>query len=70
MIHPILSVLIESSRYPEELEEWTKLSDDSPVFIRPIRPIDEDYLREFHYQLSDETLFRRYRRPLKALPHK
>jgi GNAT superfamily N-acetyltransferase len=57
-------------RYPEELERWVPLSDGTSVFVRPIRPTDEDLIREFHYLLSEETVYRRYRRPLKALPHR
>jgi acyl-CoA hydrolase/GNAT superfamily N-acetyltransferase len=56
-------------RYPEELEEEVALPDGTPILIRPIRPTDEELLREFHYRLSDETVLRRYRRPLRALPH-
>jgi acyl-CoA hydrolase/GNAT superfamily N-acetyltransferase len=56
-------------RYPEEFEEWADLAYGARVFLRPIRPTDEDMLREFHYQLSDETVFRRYRHPLRSLPH-
>lgn len=57
-------------RYPEELESWEQLADGTQVFVRPIRPTDEDLIREFHYKLSEETVYRRYRRPLKALPHR
>jgi len=57
-------------RYPEEFEGWAEATDGTPVFVRPIRPTDEDMLREFHYKLSDETIFRRYRRVLKSLPHR
>ncbi|HSV75223.1 MAG TPA: GNAT family N-acetyltransferase [Chthonomonadales bacterium] len=56
-------------RYPEELEGWLSLSDGAQAFVRPIRPTDEDLIREFHYRLSEETVYRRYRRPLKSLPH-
>lgn len=57
-------------RYPEELEETRRLSDGTEVFVRPIKVTDEGLIREFHYQLSEETVYRRYRRPLKALPHR
>lgn len=56
-------------RYPEEFEEWVELSDGAKIFVRPVRPTDDELLREFHYQLSEETVFRRYRRPLRSLPH-
>jgi len=57
-------------RYPEELEEARKLPDGTEVLVRPIKVTDESLIREFHYQLSEETVYRRYRRPLKALPHR
>lgn len=57
-------------RYPRELEEAQQLSDGTAVLIRPIKVTDEGLIREFHYLLSEETVYRRYRRPLKALPHR
>lgn len=56
-------------RYPEAFEESARLNDGTPVCVRPIRPTDEDMLRVFHYRLSPETVFRRYRHMLKSLPH-
>lgn len=56
--------------YPEELEVWSEDADGTPVLLRPIRPTDDDLLREFHYRLSEETVFRRYQRVLKSLPHR
>ena len=70
LVMPYLSDLNLSPRYPEELEETMALNDGSPVVVRPIRVTDEPLLREFHYQLSEETVYRRYRRPIKALPHR
>ena len=57
-------------RYPEEYVEEATLPDGTEVLVRPVRATDEDALREFHYKLSPETLFRRYRRLVKALPHR
>ena len=56
--------------YPEELEVWSEDADGASVLLRPIRPTDDDILRDFHYKLSEETVFRRYRRVLKSLPHR
>jgi len=63
-----VSVQALTPRYPEELVEDTTLPDGTDVQLRPIRPTDEEMLREFHYQLSDTTVYRRYRRPMKSLP--
>jgi RimJ/RimL family protein N-acetyltransferase len=68
LITPDVSVQALTPRYPEEMEEDAVLNDGTEVLIRPIRPMDEDLLREFHYRLSDTTVYRRYRRPLKSLP--
>jgi len=57
-------------RYPEEFEEPARLRDGTPVLLRPIRPTDEEPLREFHYQLSEETVFRRYGHMIKSLPRR
>jgi len=65
-----LTELALTPRYPEEFEEPCRLSDGTEVLIRPIKVTDEGLIREFHYQLSEETVYRRYRGPLKALPHK
>jgi RimJ/RimL family protein N-acetyltransferase len=68
LITPDISEQALTPRYPEELEEEATLQDGTEVEVRPIRPTDEEMLREFHYLLSDETVYRRYRRPMKSLP--
>lgn len=65
-----LTELSLTPRYPEELESVETLADGTEVLVRPIKVTDEGLIREFHYQLSEETVYRRYRRPLKALPHR
>jgi acyl-CoA hydrolase/GNAT superfamily N-acetyltransferase len=68
LVMPYLKDVDLTPRYPEELEETSTLADGRQVMLRPIRVTDEPLIREFHYQLSEETVYRRYRRPLKALP--
>jgi acyl-CoA hydrolase/ribosomal protein S18 acetylase RimI-like enzyme len=65
-----LTELALTPRYPDELEEVVGLGDGSEVLMRPIKVTDEGLIREFHYRLSEETVYRRYRRPLKSLPHR
>jgi len=65
-----LTELALTPQYPEELEEVQHLADGTEVFVRPIKVTDESLIREFHYRLSEETVYRRYRRPLKSLPHR
>jgi|Deesub1362A_J573_1020465.scaffolds.fasta_scaffold00060_51 acyl-CoA hydrolase/GNAT superfamily N-acetyltransferase len=55
--------------YPEEEERRAVLKDGTWVTIRPIKPTDEPLLQDFFYSHSDETIYRRYFRPKKALAH-
>lgn len=62
-------VAAEHDLYPQWAEAETQLKDGSKVMIRPIRPTDEVMLQEFFYSHSDETIYNRYFRPIRALPH-
>jgi RimJ/RimL family protein N-acetyltransferase len=55
--------------YPAEAEADETLKNGSHVLIRPIRPTDEVMVQQFFYSHSDETIFNRYFRPVRALPH-
>ncbi len=55
--------------YPEEVEAVETLRDGTPVKVRPIKPTDEVALQEFFYSHSEETVYNRYFRPVRALPH-
>jgi len=55
--------------YPEEQESREVLSDGTDVTIRPIKPTDEPLLQDFFYSHSDETVYRRYFRPVRSMPH-
>jgi GNAT superfamily N-acetyltransferase len=54
---------------PEEEEVRQALPDGTAVTIRPIKPTDEPLLQDFFYSHSDETIYRRYFRPVRAMPH-
>ena len=43
--------------------------DGTCVTIRPIKPTDEPLLQDFFYSHSDETVYRRYFRPLQSMHH-
>ena len=46
--------------YPGQfVEEW-RLSDDTPITLRPSRPEDEPLMVQFHQDLSQETVRQRY----------
>jgi acyl-CoA hydrolase/GNAT superfamily N-acetyltransferase len=59
----------ENHAYPEEEEDTVTLSNGTAVTIRPIKPTDEPLLQDFFYSHSDETVYRRYFRPLRSMPH-
>jgi acyl-CoA hydrolase/RimJ/RimL family protein N-acetyltransferase len=55
--------------YPERLERWIDLRDGGRAFIRPIRLTDEPALREAFYDLSESTVYHRWFRHLRSMPH-
>ncbi|MGD2126960.1 MAG: GNAT family N-acetyltransferase [Desulfobacteraceae bacterium] len=59
----------ENHAYPEEEESTATLSDGTEVTIRPIKPTDEPLLQDFFYSHSDETVYLRYFRPVRSMPH-
>jgi len=46
--------------YPSQYQTDAKLSDGTPVHLRPIRPEDEPMMVEFHKTLSDRSVLQRY----------
>jgi acyl-CoA hydrolase/GNAT superfamily N-acetyltransferase len=63
-------ILVEAETfdYPEE-ETREVLKDGTMVTIRPIKPTDEPLLQDFFYSHSDDTIYRRYFRAVRAMPH-
>lgn len=59
----------EQNLYPEEVEAISLMRDGTSVNIRPVKPTDEVALQEFFYSHSEETVYNRYFRPVRALPH-
>jgi acyl-CoA hydrolase/GNAT superfamily N-acetyltransferase len=59
----------ETHRYPEEEEVKERLTDHTVVTLRPIKPTDEPLLQDFFYSHSDETIYRRYFRSVRSMPH-
>ena len=59
----------DTNLYPEDEESYAELADGTAVFIRPMKPTDEPLLQDFFYSHSEETIYRRYFRSLKAMPH-
>ncbi|RJR51560.1 MAG: GNAT family N-acetyltransferase [Desulfobacteraceae bacterium] len=59
----------ESHSYPDEEESSATLSNGSLVTIRPIKPTDEVQLQDFFYSHSEETIYLRYFRTIRSMPH-
>ncbi|MFZ5586000.1 MAG: GNAT family N-acetyltransferase [Thermodesulfobacteriota bacterium] len=55
--------------YPEWAEAEETLKGGLAIQIRPIKPTDEVLIQEFFYSHSDETIYNRYFRPVRAMPH-
>ena len=55
--------------YPDELERWIDLKDESRAFLRPLKLTDEPKLRELFYSLSPESVHYRFFRMIKSMPH-
>ncbi len=58
----------EGGIYPANLEKYVKIKDGTTVMLRPIKPSDEDLIKEFFYKLSDETIYKRFMGVKKYLP--
>ena len=63
-VQPLIETL-----YPEELEDWGTAKDGTRLFLRPIRPTDEQKMREMFYEFSKETVYFRFFSYLNAMPH-
>jgi acyl-CoA hydrolase/RimJ/RimL family protein N-acetyltransferase len=58
------------SAYPKILECTHRTKQDKEVFIRPIKALDEDHLRDFFHKLSDHNVYMRYFSQIRSLPQK
>lgn len=55
--------------YPEHLEIWRTTKKGVEIFIRPVKIFDEPILKDFFYDLSDKSLYRRFMSVRKDIPH-
>jgi len=55
---------------PPEFRTTHLLDDGTQIAFRSIRPTDEPLLKDLFYALSQETIFYRFMRNLKYIPHK
>lgn len=70
LVHPEHIKLPKGLRpYPRELEKEQDFGRGLKVFFRPIKPTDEDLLKELFYSHSEETILQRYFTIFRQLPH-
>ena len=50
----------DKARYPEELERYDTLADGTEIFFRPVKPTDEESMRELLYSLSADSVHSRF----------
>ena len=55
--------------YPETLETYRTTRTGLEIFLRPVRINDEPLLKDFFYDLSDSSLYRRFISERKDMPH-
>jgi len=56
--------------YPNQWEAHVRTPEGAPIFIRPIRPADEDLLAAFQTKLTPEDIRFRFLAPRKEFSHK
>ena len=58
------------NHYPKQWESLLSTRDAKQVLVRPIKAVDEDKLRAFFHQLSDQNVYMRYFARVQSLPQK
>jgi acyl-CoA hydrolase/RimJ/RimL family protein N-acetyltransferase len=56
--------------YPERWETTHTFPDGTRLFLRPIKMTDEEMMKDFFYQLSEQTIYHRFFHSLKSMPHR
>ncbi|MEM8703098.1 MAG: GNAT family N-acetyltransferase, partial [Pseudomonadota bacterium] len=56
--------------YPQEWEQTLTLKDDRKVFVRPVRPEDEEMFRTFFETITPEDLRLRFFAPVRDFSHR
>ncbi len=55
--------------YPEHLETWRTTKKGHEILVRPVKISDEPLLKDFFYDLTDQSLYRRFMSVRKDIPH-
>jgi GNAT superfamily N-acetyltransferase len=59
----------EGGEYPEHLEAYRTTRRGFPVFFRPVRFNDEHLLKDFFYQLTNDSMYHRFISMRTDMPH-
>ncbi len=63
-------VTASAVNYPPEYETRKTFKEGLELYIRPIKPSDEEMMRRLFYSFSDEAKYLRYFTNLRTMPHK
>jgi len=59
----------KKGEYPQDMETYRTTGEGTEVFIRPVKISDEPALKDFFYDLSDNSMYRRFMSLRKDMPH-
>lgn len=59
----------EKGEYPEHLETWRTTRKGVEILLRPVKISDEPLLKDFFYDLTDQSMYRRFMSVRKDVPH-
>lgn len=62
-------ILPPSHPYPAHLETTFTTQHGEELLIRPIKPSDEELIKDLFYSFSEQTKYLRYHGTLRAMPH-
>ena len=62
-------ILPAAHPYPAHWETFYEVNDGTRLLVRPVRPADEDLMKDMFYSFSEQTKYLRYHGTLKAMPH-
>jgi acyl-CoA hydrolase/GNAT superfamily N-acetyltransferase len=57
------------AQYPEEVETRAVLAEGTEVFVRPLKPSDEESFKDLFYSLSDDSRYKRFVSHMRSMPH-
>lgn len=58
-----------AGNYPERLETYRSTRTGLPLFLRPVKISDEDFIKGFLYSLSDKSIYTRFFANMIHMPH-